>query len=157
MADRPSTLSDFVDPDVPEPYIKRRRVYWSPTKENKPCGFVGYERNRGLTCYVSRRLGSHFYYKGGGYAISNSILTKLKNTSVTHVYLWEPAEAKGNVHEFALKQFLEGGEQVPKSDLETPTDPQTYVPLDNRLRLWEGHADDLFVRTFEQAMDSLLS
>lgn len=139
------------------PLIHRKRVVWSPTSPNKPAGFVGKDRRRDYMVYSTRRKPYHFYRRGGGYAVSDKILSKLDQIGVSRIIIHT---ANGeDVYEFATRQYVQGGEEVPEKELLDIKDKQTYVPVDEAKNAWKRkrNPNDLFVEDFSSAMDRILS
>lgn len=144
------TLDNYGAGDTTSPPLVERKAVVNAPTSGKIAGFVGrVKNNRGNVVYTTRRTGYHFYQKGGGYAISDSILKRLGNTGTSSVFVHE--KGSGDVYEFGLSQYGYG-EPVPDGDLMDESDPQSYVPLDEATYVWENHADDLFVRSFEDAL-----
>lgn len=149
-----STLDRFGAGGVTEaPLFKRKAVKQSP-HTGKIAGFVGKELNRDLLGYATRRRRSHYYQKGEGYAISDTILRAISNLGVTHVFV-HGADANDDVLEFVTRQYTEDGQAVPTGDLEDEDDPQTYVPGDAAREVWPRHVGRLYYQPFEQAMERI--
>lgn len=155
-------LSDFgggIEPHDP-PRIERKRVRWTPEVSNvdgKIAGFIGVVENRGdrpHKCYTTRRTGQHIYARKDAWAISQRILNVCENLGVDYVFVWDAGTK--DVWEYAAAQFIDGRE-VPESDLEVVADPQRYVPLDDAAHYWKNHAEEMFARDFERAMDYCLN
>ncbi len=137
------------------PLVYRRAVVWSPTAPSKPAGFVGKDRRRDYKVYTTRRKPYHFYREGNGYAVSNSILSTLAETGVSRI-IFHTADGE-DVYEFATRQYVQDAEQVPEHELLDEDDPQAYVPVDEARNVWyrPDNPNDLFVESFEDAMDRL--
>lgn len=139
------------------PLIHRKRVVWSPTAPNKPAGFVGLDRRRDYKVYSTRRKPYHFYRRGGGYAVSDQILSKLDRVGVSRIIIHT---ANGeDVYEFATRQYVQDGDAVPEKELLDIEDSQTYVEVDEAKNAWkrQSNPNDLFVEGFSTAMDRILS
>lgn len=155
MSDEPDAdqqgLERFgVDPD-PAPHFERKTIIDPPGNQTGIAGFVCHEKERDIVAYTTRRSDYHYYQKGDGYAISRSILVKLKATGANRIYVHEKEPPK-DVHEFTLRQYL-NGDDVPEEDLDTDEDPQRFVPLDDAKSTWEGHGEHMFTRPFESAIE----
>lgn len=138
------------------PLVYRRAVVWSPTDDSIPVGFIGRDRRRDYTVYTSRRKPFHFYRDGGGYAVSDSILSKIKRAGVSRIVFHTADDS--DAYEFAARQYHDG-KPVPESELYDPEDPQTYVPLEESRHSWDldTNPNELFVEPFTNAMDRLSS
>lgn len=150
------SLDRFTESTRPDPpQVRRRRFVRSPTKD-KLAGFIGVETNRGSTAtvYTTLRRGHHFYSKGMGYAISDSILARCERHGVARIFVHEGAEPDDDVHEFSAADYY-NGTPVPASDLETERDPQTYVHIDEQLHEWSNFARALFTQSFERACERI--
>lgn len=149
------TLDDFGTDSTPlPPKCERKAIIQSPI-HGKIAGFVCKELNRPMKVYTTRRFGSHYYRNGDGYAISDSILRKLRRYDIPRVFVHDGHGERDHVWEFQTRQYIEEGKSVPSHELQDESDPQTYVPLDEYLYLWEGRADDLFRRTFSEAVERI--
>lgn len=142
-------LSDFGAERV-APLVERRVCKQSP-HTGKLCGFVGRDTRRDRVVYATRRAPFHFYRKGSGYAISDTIINSLDQSNVSRILVYEPVDEGGDVYEFPLRVY-ENGKPVPTSDLYDEDDPQTYVPVSEAMNNWLGLSPYLFVRPFEDAM-----
>lgn len=146
------TLDSYGGPDFPWPRVERKgMVTVRYDGEDRLIGFVGDELERGLKVYTSRRNRHHYYNRGEGYAISDSALNHCKRLGVTHVLLHE--EYKKHVYEFALDQYLQFGHDVPDDFIEDDDDPQTYVKRSKHQFRYPDHADEMFVREFDAAIE----
>jgi hypothetical protein len=149
MSDSNSTLDDFGGGTTRDkPFVERKRIVWAPPEHTKPAGFLGRDKSRDVKTYTTRRTGYHFYYLGDGYAISDSIIRKLRELEIPYILIHEKGE--GDVYEFRLRQY-ENGEAVPERDLDDLEDPQTYVEIDEHIAKWPAYQRELFQRTFEDA------
>jgi hypothetical protein len=149
-----SNLSNFGIAGTPPPLVERKRIVQSP-HTGKIAGFIGKEKRRDYRAYTTLRTGFHYYYDGGGWAISDSILDIIEEVGVSRIYVHEGTERDDDVHEFTARQYLDHGTAVPEPDLYDEDDPQTYVEEEERIHKWEDHAVGLFQRTFEDALDEI--
>jgi hypothetical protein len=147
-------IDEFGGPDHEYPLVERKAtVLVEYDGENRLIGFIGVERTRDLRVYTSRRDQNHFYEVGGGYAISDEALYRAESVDVTHVLIHE--KYSGHVYEYALRQYLDEGEPVPPQFVEDPDDDQTYVEKDAYQFRYPSHADELFVRSFDDAIEHI--
>lgn len=148
-------LSNYgVDPEK-EPRVYRKAWVKSPTT-GKIAGFTGVERRRGNNAMVYTTLRSdwHFYEKGGGYAISDSILSTLEGLGVSRVLVHEGTTPEDDVYEFRAQDYFTA-ESIPDGDLEDEGDPQSFVSLDEHLHHWPNYSAALFVESFEDACERI--
>jgi hypothetical protein len=147
-------IDEFGGPDHDPPLVERNAtVLVEHDGDSRLVGFIGHEQTRDLTVYTSRRDQDHFYEVGGGYAISNEALYRAKNVDVTHVLIHE--RYSGHVYEYALRQYLDEGDSVPPQFVEDSDDGQTYVEKDAYQYRYPKHADELFARSFEDAIEHI--
>jgi hypothetical protein len=151
MTDNQNRLADHGIATVQKPLVKREYPLLSPTT-GKVAGFLGKEvrRGEGTLVYTTLRSGYHYYYEGGGWAVSDEILETCRGRGISRIIVHEGTE-DDDVHEFPAPAYYRDGQQVSEQDLEDPGDPQTYVPEEARLHHWPDYADSLFVRSFEDA------
>lgn len=156
MTDDDVTLSDFgLGATMKPPLVERRRIIQSP-HTGKIAGFIGHEKRRDFTAYTALRMGAHYYYNEQGYAISDSILDVLRDRVVSRVLIHEGTEDEdADVYEFTLRQYVDHGDPVHEDDLHDPSDPQTFVELDEYVHKWGAHSRHLFVRPFGRACDRI--
>lgn len=148
------TLDSFGGPDMEWPLVERKTmVTLTYDGDQRLVGFVGHERHRDLKVYTTRRADHHYYQNGEGYAISNSALLDAKAIGCTQVLIHQ--QHTGHVYEFALDQYLKFGKPVPEAFIEDDDDPQTYVPKDRHQFRYPEHADEMFVRPFEAAVEHI--
>jgi hypothetical protein len=149
-------LADFDGGVQPEkPLVERRSVVWSPTSPDKPAGFVGRDRVNDRRVYTTRRTSYHYYEEGGGWAISESILSHIADVDVSHIYVHE--KDSGDVHVFLRRHYDARGERVPDGYLVDEDDPQVYIGDSNARESFSGYAERLFQRPFNDAMDYCLN
>lgn len=155
MTDDEPDLADFgASANVEPPLVERRYIEQSP-HTGKIAGFLGHEKRRGLDVYTTLRSKSHYYNKGGGWAISDVILDDVARIDATLIFVHDGTDADDDVYEFRAEDYIKYGHAVPAADLDDPDDTQTYVPGEEAIRVWEGHAADLFVRPFKEACERI--
>jgi len=137
------------------PKVHREVIVWSPTDDSIPVGFVGRDRRRGVDVYTTRRKAYHYYRKGEGWAISNSILKRLERTGIGRILVHTAEE--GDVQEFLTRDYVDFGEPVPRDDLIDDDDPQRFVPDDEARNEWPGLGEEMFTSSFSRAMDRITS
>jgi len=148
-------LTDFGGgTETKPPLVNRKYIEQSP-HTGKIAGFLGHEQHRNVRCYTTLRHRGHFYQKGGGWAISDSILSHIDQTTATLIFVHDGTEPDDDVYEFRASDYLMKGEAVPEEDLDDPDDPQTYIAEDMAQAVWENHAAHLFVREFREACDHI--
>lgn len=147
-------LSDFgigTNETIP-PLVHRKNAVESPTKKGVPVGFVAHDRRRDYVVYTTRRKDYHYYKSGMGYAISDSVIDRLGDTTASRILIHEP---QGNVYEFGLHQYANAEGSVPEALLLEPDDPQSYVPVGESVNSWRDHSQSLFVQPFDTAMERI--
>lgn len=148
-------LTDFGGGTTVEPPLVERKYIEQSPHTGKIAGFLGHEKHRNVRCYTTLRYGGHYYQKGGGWAISDSILGHIEQTAATLIFVHTGTDEDDPVYEFKASEYTMRGEAVPEEDLDDPDDPQTFVPEDAAQEVWENHAADLFVREFRDACDHI--
>lgn len=145
-------LSDFgIGSSPTPPIVERERIEQSP-HTGKIAGFIGTAVNREARVYTTLRSDKHYYVKGRGYAISDSVLDNLSHYGVTIILIHEGTE-NDDVYEFTTADYTSRGTPVPVDDLQYRDDTQTYVPLRKCRHKWLGHAGDMFARDFYDACE----
>jgi hypothetical protein len=148
--------------ETPPPKVARKRPVTVEADRTRLVGFVGYDRCRDKRVYTTRRKDYHFYETGGGYAISEAVLDQLTEIGIPRILIHEYVDGDGDedeaetgdVFEFQTHQYVHAdivGEAWPFENGDT----QRYVPIEATLFDWPGHAGDLFVRPFDEAMDTI--
>jgi hypothetical protein len=147
-------IDEFGGPDHEYPFVERTAtVLVERDGDGRLAGFIGHEQTRDLRVFTPTPDQTHFYEVGGGYAISNEALYRAKNMDVTHVLIHE--KYIGHVYEYALRQYLDEGEPVPPQFVDDPDDDQTYVEKDAYQFRYPYHVDELFARSFKDAIEHI--
>lgn len=144
-------LSDFgveSNEHIP-PLVHRKNAVESPVSKGTPIGFVGRDRRRDLRVYTTRRKEYHYYKSGMGYAISDAVISRVQDTTMSRIIIHVPGK---DVYEFGVHQYANGN-SVPSGQMLDGSGPKSYVPLGECLNSWPGHASSLFVDSFETAME----
>lgn len=150
-------LTDFgAGAEAVPPLLMRKNIIRPPLDDGKIAGFVckELERDTNPVVYSTLRGKKHYYREGGGYAISDAILARIENIGVSRIFVHTGVE-RGDVYEFRASDYYQSEKQVHEKDLEDPRDPQTYIKKDEAMHVWDGHAPDLFYRTFSAALDHI--
>lgn len=156
MSGEQGDLDQFgVNYDVPPLVHRKRTVTVKHDGETRLVGFVGYDRRRDFRVYTSRRSDYHFYREGDGYAISQSAIEQAHSVDVSRVLVHEKNDPHA-VYEFPLREYVMGS-KVQHGHLQDGDDTQRYVPVETAMNEWDGHAEEMFVEPFEQAMDRITS
>jgi hypothetical protein len=152
-----SSLGDFGVDDTESipPLVYRKNAVESPTSPGKPAGFIGIDRRRDKSVYITRRVDHLHYYKsgGGGYAISDEIINRLDRTPISRIIVH--VADSGGLYEFGYHQYENEATPVPESLLIDEDDPQGYVATDDCLNSWEGVGGRVYVESFEVAMERI--
>lgn len=154
-----SSLGDFGGGERIEPPLVHRKAikYVKHNGERRLAGFVGKETKRDRVVYTAYRTGSHYYYDGDGYALSDRVVKHCQGVGVSIIYVHEAPSGgtQGDVWTFRTRDYARKGQQVPEDVLDDPRDTQTYLSTDMAVRRWPDHSEELFIEDFETAMERL--
>lgn len=118
----------------------------APTGNGKVAGHIGIDKHRGGNAYVAyKERTTHYYRKGGGYALSKKILFYLTKNDVHTLYWVEDGET---TYEFGIRQYVEESDRVQHA---AGGDPQVYVPNADARHIWHDHNALWDTRTPTQA------
>lgn len=132
-----ATLHDYTDV---EPIIARKiRPVYFPGDPKKVVGFIG-PSNRDANAVVCQRkreaylnddgkMEQQYYRKGGGYALSESSIERLRSVGVSLVIIHEVDNDRVLEHDLA---DFEQGDSINEID----DDPQKYVPTEQAIHTW---------------------
>lgn len=142
--------------ETPEPLLKREWpivIEYEPDdgeKDTRLAGFICWMRHRRMRCYSSWRRAFHYYREGEGYAISAEVLARARQHDASRVVIHEAEDHGDDAFEYGMDQWL-NADFVEEGHLADSDDPQRYLPEDEAMHTWPGHAPELFVREFEDA------
>lgn len=137
------------------PLVYRKNAVESPTSPGKPAGFVGVDRRRDKSVYITRRKDEYHYYKsgGGGYAISDYIVNRIGQTPISRIIIH--VVESGDIYEFGYHEYNTDATPVPESLLLDDDDPQSYVAVDQSLNSWDAVGEDVYVEPFDVVMERI--
>jgi len=151
-----SNLDDFgadTTESIP-PLVYRKNAVESPTSPGKPAGFVGVDRRRDNSVYITRRVDNLHYYKSGyGYAISDYIINRLGHTPISRIIVH--VVESGDLYEFGYHEYRDNSTPIPDSLLIDQDDPQSYVPIGDCLNSWDAIGEDVYVEPFDVVMERI--
>lgn len=145
-------LGDFgVEREEPHPRLRRKSPRYSP-HTGKICGFICRELDRGndALVYATRRIKKyHWYRKGGGWAVSESIIDDCESLDVTRIFV-HGKHPDDPVYEYDARDYYDG-ENIPPEDLYDEDDPQVYPPGDPYMNEYPGYSFAMFTQSFRAA------
>lgn len=149
--------------EVPEPLLERKWPLYlrfepdDPREETETrlAGFICWMHHRRMHCYSSWRTSYHYYREGEGYAVSAELLARARGHDAKRVVIHEAENHGDDVWEYGMDQWFDA-DFIEEGHLADSDDPQRYLPTDEAMYEWDGHAPDLFVRDFDAAREHII-